>query len=111
MNVKTAYLAFCLLGTIVPYWPFVPWLFENGPDGPLFLRELFANRISAFFGLDVIISALALLVFIRVESVRLGIRRRWLPVAAVLTVGVSLALPLFLYLRELELERRKLLAR
>jgi hypothetical protein len=107
MNVKTAYLAFCILGTIVPYWQFVPWLFENGPDGAFFLRELFVNRISAFFGLDVIISALALLVFIRVESIRLGIRRRWLPVAAVLTVGVSLALPLFLYMRELELEQHR----
>jgi hypothetical protein len=27
-------------------------------------------------------------------------RRRWLPLVALLTVGVSLALPLFLYLRE-----------
>jgi hypothetical protein len=107
MNVKTAYLAFCLVGTIVPYWQFVSWLLENGPDGALFLRELFVNRISAFFGLDVIIVALALLVFIRVEGIRLGIRRRWIPVVAVLTVGVSLALPLFLYMRELELKRRK----
>ena len=54
--------------------------------------------------MDVIVSAVALLVFTRIESARLGIRRRWLVVIAVLTVGVSLALPLFLYLRELELE-------
>jgi len=32
--------------------------------------------------------------------------RLWLPVASVLLVGVSLGLPLFLYLRERELERR-----
>src|ERR1019366_6934232 len=54
--------------------------------------------------------AVALLVFTRIESTRLGIRRRWLVLIAVLTVGVSLALPLFLYLRELELERKPNLA-
>jgi hypothetical protein len=32
--------------------------------------------------------------------------RLWLPIASVLLVGVSLGLPLFLYLRERELERR-----
>jgi hypothetical protein len=52
----------------------------------------------------------ALLVFTRIESKRLGIRRRWLVVVAVLTVGVSLGLPLFLYLRELELEHKPALA-
>jgi Terpene cyclase DEP1 len=72
--------------------------------------ELFANRIGAFFGMDVIVSAVALLVFTRIESKRLGIRRRWLVVVAVLTVGVSLGLPLFLYLRELELEHKPALA-
>jgi hypothetical protein len=36
----------------------------------------------------------------------LPIRNRWLVLLAVLTVGVSLGLPLFLYLREIALERR-----
>jgi hypothetical protein len=61
--------------------------------------------------MDVIVSAMALLAFTRIESARLGIRRRWLVVVAVLTVGVSLGLPLFLYLRELALEQKPLLAR
>ncbi len=73
----------------------------------LFVRELFTNRISAFFGMDVLVSAVVLIVFIRVESVRLNIQRRWLPVLALLLVGVSLALPMFLYMRELRLEQLK----
>jgi len=32
-------------------------------------------------------------------------RTLWLPIASVLLVGVSLGLPLFLYLRERELEK------
>src|SRR5712691_986231 len=98
MKPKTIYLALCLVGAALPYWQFVPWLVQHGMNLPLFVHELFANRISAFFGMDVLISALVLIVFMRVESGRLRIRRRWLPVLALLTVGVSLALPLFCYL-------------
>ena len=110
MKPKTLYLALCLIGLLLPYSQFVPWVLQHGLNLPLFARELFANRIAAFFGMDVIVSAVALLVFTRIESTRLGIRRRWLVLIAVLTVGVSLALPLFLYLRELELERKPNLA-
>jgi hypothetical protein len=70
------------------------------------VRELFADRIGAFFGMDVVVSAVALLVFTRIEGSRVGIRQRWIVIVAVLTVGVSLGLPLFLYLRELALERK-----
>jgi hypothetical protein len=107
MKPKTIYLALCLAGWLLPYSQFVPWVRQHGLDLPLFARELFANRISAFFGMDVIVSAVALLVFTRIESARLAIRNRWLVVIAVLTVGVSLALPLFLYLRALELEQKQ----
>lgn len=106
MKPKTVYLVLCLAGVVVPYWQFLPWVFQHGLNLALFVRELFANRIGAFFGMDVIVSAVALLVFTRIESARVGIRRRWLVLAAVLTVGVSLGLPLFLYLRERELERK-----
>lgn len=72
----------------------------------LFVRELFANRIGGFFGMDVLVSAITLIGFIRAEGARLKMSRLWLPVVSVLLVGVSLGLPLFLYLREGELERR-----
>jgi len=107
MKPKTIYLALCFLGALLPYWQFVPWVLQHGINLPLFVRELFANRISAFFGMDVLVSAAVLMVFMRIEGARLDIRRRWLPVLAVLTVGVSLALPMFLYMRELRMEQIK----
>src|SRR6201988_2228523 len=106
MKPKNLYLALCILGLLLPYAEFVPWVMQHGLNLELFARELFANRIGAFFGMDVLVSAVAPLVFTRIESARLGIRRRWLVLVAVLTVGVSLALPLFLYLRESQLEAR-----
>ena len=107
MKPKTIYLALCFVGALLPYWQFVPWVMQHGLNLPLFVRELFANRISAFFGMDVLVSAAVLMVFMRIEGARLDIRRRWLPVLAVLTVGVSLALPMFLYMRELRMEQIK----
>lgn len=102
MKPKMIYLALCLLGTILPYWQFLPWALEHGLNLSLLVRQLFANRISAFFGMDVIASAVTLLVFLRVEGSRQRIERRWLPAVALVTVGVSLALPLFLYMREVQ---------
>ena len=103
---KTLYLVLCAAGVLIPYWQFLPWVFQHGLNLALFVRELFANRIGAFFGMDVVVSAVALLVFSRIEGARLGLRRRWIVIVAVLTVGVSLGLPLFLYMRELELEQK-----
>jgi Terpene cyclase DEP1 len=105
MKIKTIYLVLCFLGIALTYWQFVPWVAQNGLNMPLFFRLLFANRISAFFGMDVFVSAAALLVFMRTETSRLRIPGRWLAVTALILVGVSLALPLFLYLRERKLEQ------
>lgn len=99
MNRKDIYLSLCVAGTILPYWQFVPWLSEHGLNVPLFFQQLFANRISAFFGTDVLVSAAVVFVFIAFERIRLE-GKWWLPAVAVLTVGVSLGLPLLLYLRE-----------
>lgn len=100
MQPKYRYLALCVLGTILPYSQFIPFLRQHGLDLHLFVVQLFANRISAFFAMDVLVSAVALLTFVRLEGRRADIKHIWAPVAATLLVGVSLGLPLFLYLRE-----------
>jgi hypothetical protein len=105
MKLKTVYLGLCILGVVLPYWQFVPWVAANGLNLRLFFQQLFADRIGGFFAMDVFVSAVALLVFVRVENSRLSMRGRWLPLLAVLTVGVSLGLPLFLYLRERKLDQ------
>jgi len=106
MKLRHLYLGFCLLGLLLPYSQFVPWIVEHHAlNMPLFIHDLFANRISAFFALDVIVSAVVLILFIQSEGKRLGMRLLWLPTLAVLLVGVSLGLPLFLYLRQLRLDR------
>jgi len=87
VNRKNAYLFLCILGTVLPYSQFVPWLAENG-------------LIGAFFGWDVLISGVVLVGFVRSEGKRLGMSLLWLPILGLCAVGVSFGLPLFLYLRE-----------
>jgi len=43
-------------------------------------------------------------VFVLVDGRRTGVRHRWAPIAANLAVGVSLGLPLYLFMRERRLE-------
>ena len=47
-----------------------------------------------------------LLLFIQSEGRRLRMRFLWLPMLGTVLVGVSLDLPFFLYLRQLELDRK-----
>lgn len=105
MKPRHLYLLLCIAGTLLPYSQFIPFLREHGLDLQLFLEQLFANRISGFFGWDVIVSALVVWVFVSIDGRRDQVRGLWAPILAVLTVGVSLGLPLFLYLREARLER------
>jgi hypothetical protein len=106
MRPKTAYLWLCVAGIVLPYSQFLPFLRDHGLDPGLFVRELFSTRIGAFFGLDVAVSAIVLLVLVFVDGRRAGVRNLWAPIVATVAVGVSLGLPLFLYLREAALERR-----
>jgi hypothetical protein len=104
MKPKSLYLLLCVAGTLLPYSQFIPFLQEHGLDVRLFVEQLFATRIGGFFGLDVIVSSVVLWVMVAVEGGRAGMSRLWLPVVANLAVGVSLGLPLFLYMRERRLE-------
>ena len=104
MRLRHVYLALCVIGSVLPYWKLVPWVMEHGLNLALLFHELFSSRTGAFFGLDVIVSAIVLFVFIFIEGRRLAMSLLWLPIIATLLVGVSLGLPLFLYLRQLRLD-------
>ena len=97
---RSLYLVLTALGTFLPYSQFIPWLATHGLNVRLLFTELFLGHVSAFFGLDAIVSALVLFVFIFHEGRRRKMRALWLPVAATCLVGVSCGFPLFLYLRE-----------
>jgi hypothetical protein len=105
MKARHFYLVCCAFGLLLPYSQFVPWLLEHGLNMTLFCRELFANRIGAFFAMDVIVSAIVLIWFIQSEGKRLRVRLLWMPTVGTLVAGVSFGLPLFLFLRQMALDQ------
>ena len=94
------YLVAAVLGAALPLSQLIPFLAAHGLDVPLLFRQLFQTNASAFFGLDVIVSSVVLWLFVFSEGRRRGMKNLWLYVACNLSVGVSLALPLFLFFRE-----------
>ncbi len=101
MKLKYIYLTLCIIGTIVPYASFVPWLAVNGVNIPLLVREIMSSPVTMFGWLDVVVSAIVLFVFIFSERQNIKVKYMWLSIVGTLTVGVSLGLPLYLFLREI----------
>lgn len=107
MRMKHVYIGLAVLGFILPVSQLVPLIIEmNGFDPVLLMQQAFANRGSSLVAMDLLVTALASLVLIIVEGRRLGMERVWVPIACVFLVGMSLGLPLFLYMRELHLEKK-----
>ena len=105
MNIFYAFLA--VLGVVLPFSQFIPWLMENGVDFSLLFQEIADSRIGAFAWLDVVVSAVVLIGFIWYDGNKLKMKRLWLPIAATCMVGVSLGLPLFLLMREMHKAKKK----
>ena len=47
---KKLYLGLAIMGTILPYSQFIPFVREHGLNARLFVEQLFATRIGGFFG-------------------------------------------------------------
>lgn len=89
-----------VLGLMLPFTQFLPWLFEFGLDLPRLLSDASATPISAAAWLDVVV-----ILFIIANALRRNSGPFWLPILGTLLegpslVGASFGLPLYLYLRE-----------
>jgi hypothetical protein len=106
---KLIYLLLIIVGSIAPWY----WLLQDpakllSPSS--FLQAAFANNIAAAFATDLLFSVAAFFCFAWIELKRLGVSRLWLLLYIGLTfgVGLSCALPCYLYRREQILERNAL---
>lgn len=97
---KNFYLVMSLVGLIIPYSFFSSYINLDGMNVIVAYEELVSSTLSLFAWSDIIISAIVLIVFIIVESKKIGMKKYFIPILGTLFVGVSFGLPLFLYLRE-----------
>lgn len=89
----------CVIGIVVPYWFALPFFVIHGPNFRLFVEEIFATRISSFFAADLIISSVIFLMWSRRDARDKNVRGWWIVLVSNLVVGLSLALPLYLFKR------------
>ncbi|MFT4716164.1 MAG: hypothetical protein ACI861_000731 [Paracoccaceae bacterium] len=98
-NLRKIYLALAIIGSIIPMLPFVPWISENGIEIASLISALKANGATEGLAYDLLTSALTLNVWILAETY---VRKDYwvlLCIPATYLIGVSCALPLFLFLR------------
>lgn len=106
MKLRHVYFLLLILGVALPYWQITPWFLENGLNARKFFAELFSNRVSASFGMDIFVSTTALLIFALFETARLKMSKLifiWVFLGT-FGAGVSCGFPLFLYLRQRRLD-------
>jgi len=106
IKIKNIYLILCVFGFILPYSQIIPIILEGNFDFQMISDQLFANRISTLFALDLFVTATAFVVFALYEGIKLKIKHLWIPLVASILVGASLGFPLFLYIREINLENK-----
>lgn len=96
---RILYLILTIVGGIVPMFYFIRWFRENGFDLAGMVAAWNVNDATTGLVYDLTIAALALCVFIVAEVI---VRRDWwvlVCIPATFCVGVSFALPLYLFLR------------
>ncbi|MDK3016956.1 DUF2834 domain-containing protein [Pseudodonghicola flavimaris] len=96
---RMIFLALSIWGAVHPMMHIGTWIAANGPNPLGLIAEWFSTPASAAVTWDLVISAIALIVFILAE---VAVRRNWIALVAIpatLLIGVSCGLPLYLFLR------------
>jgi hypothetical protein len=110
-SIARLYLILAVLGFVVPN---TVTLIESVQTGNILFwtdpvrttSELFVNRTSTAFALDLLATAVVALIWMTREAGRVGIQRIWRFWVLTLLFGLGGILPLFLYVRERRLAAR-----
>lgn len=100
MTIRNVYLLLAVIGTVIPWLFFGSFFAQHGIDIPLFLQSLFVNGPAGGFSADVLITIAIFWLWSWRDAARHNVASWWLVLPASFFVGLSLAFPLYLYLRE-----------
>ena len=106
MTKKNIYLILAIVGFVAPYFFFVQVPPKSALDLPSLIQPLFANNFMKGVGMDLTVSVIVFWLYVFVEANRLQIKNPWVYPLATVVVGLSFALPLFLYFRERQFETK-----
>lgn len=97
MNRKTAYLILAIVGAVIPIVFFAGFAAENGLDLFAFVEALFVNGAAGGFAADLVISSFVFWLYM--FSNREDGPQPWVFIALNLCIGLSCALPAYLWAR------------
>jgi len=99
-TLQIVYLLLAIVGAVIPYAFFIQHFYESGFDIGRFVFNLFAFPVSGGFTVDLLISSFVFWIAIFDRHNRGVGPAPWLFVALNLTIGLSCALPAYLYVNE-----------
>jgi hypothetical protein len=103
-NSRGFYVAMMVVGTIGPWYFFSGHIGANGVDLMAFMGALYGNQAAGGAMTDLLISAFIFWVWSYGDARENSVGNWWLVLPATLAVGLSLALPLYLWMRAGELQ-------
>src|SRR5690349_17198271 len=111
---KNLYFFLAIVGFITPNILVFNESLETGNillwlDPQATMNGMFGNRIAAAFVTDLLFVVTAALIWIIIESKKLGMKNSWVYVVLTLLFGLAGPLPLFLYQREKFLDKKRFL--
>ena len=100
MERKHLYIALAILGFILPWMHYIGFIQINGLNIPLFISEIFATAPASGFAADVLWATLVFWIWTYFDSKEHQLPRWWLAFLLGAMVGLSVALPIYLLMRE-----------
>jgi len=101
---KNLYLAAAIVGGVVPYFFFLQWFGTHGIDLPGFIAAWFVNGSGSGIAADILISSCVFWAFMLHRNRYSHGPGPWLFIALNLLIGLSCALPAYLYAQERQRE-------
>lgn len=97
---KKIYLILAVVGAIVPYLFFFQFIQVEGLNIPSFVSALFSNGAVGGFSADLLLSSFIFWLFMFQQFRKSNKPKPYLFIFLNLTIGLSCALPAYLYARE-----------
>ena len=73
------YLLACFAGAPLPFAAFSKWITHHGISPILLITTIWRQPLALFASLDVIVTALVLIIFADIQGRRIGMSHRWVP--------------------------------
>ena len=97
---KKVYLLLAIAGAVLPYVFFFEFIQAEGLNLPVFLKSLFVNGATGGFTADLLISSFVFWLFMFSQKQTTKGPSPYLFIVLNLVIGLSCALPAYLYARE-----------